>query len=107
MKKKKKLQKQLISNEEIWSLVAAGSAMLAGAAVKSLLNKSWKRVTKTNPPLNPASADTSWKEALLWTVASSVAVGLAQLVARRGADALWFQASGRKPGKRNATLGGL
>jgi hypothetical protein len=104
MKKKKKKKKELLSNEEIWSLVAAGSATLAGIAVRSLLNKSWKTVTKNDPPLNPASADTSWKEAIAWTVATSVAVGLAQLLARRGADKLWHQASGQKPGKRNATL---
>lgn len=107
MKKNKSKNKKLLSNEELWSLVAAGSTMLVGMAVRAALNKSWKAVTKNNPPLNPASADTSWKEALAWTVASSIAVGLGQLLARRGADTLWNQISGGKPGKRNATLGGL
>jgi hypothetical protein len=107
MKKKKKKKKHKLSNDELWSMMAAGSATLAGAAVRSLLNKSWKTVMKNDPPLNPASADTSWKEAIAWTVASSVAVGLAQLLARRGADALLQQASGYKPDKQNATFGGF
>jgi hypothetical protein len=107
MKKKKKKKKGKLSEKDLWKLVAAGSATLAGTAVRSLLNKSWKVVMKNDPPLNPASADTSWKEAIAWTVASSVAVGLAQLLARRGADALLYQTSEGKPGKRNATLGGF
>ncbi|QHT69611.1 DUF4235 domain-containing protein [Rhodocytophaga rosea] len=107
MKKKKKKKKHKLSSEELLGMVAASSATLAGTAVRSLLNKSWKKVMKNDPPLNPASPDTSWKEAIAWTVASSVAVGLAQLLARRGADAFLQQASGYKPGKRNATFGGL
>lgn len=108
MKKKKlKKQKQILSNEEVWGLVAAGSAMLAGIVVRSFLNRSWKAITKQNPPLNPAARNTSWKEAIVWTVASGVAVSVAELIARRGADALWTKVAGQKPEKQNATLGGL
>ena len=105
LKKLKKLRKQqaLLSNDKMWSLVAAGSAMMVGMAVKALLNKSWKAVTKQNPPLNPASRDTSWKEAIAWTVASSVAIGVAELIARRGADTLWQKTLGEKPAKRNVS----
>lgn len=106
-KNKKKKRNAHITNEELWSLAAAGSAMLVGMAIRAALNKSWKVVTKNDPPLNPASGDTSWKEAIVWTVTTSVAVGLGQLLARKGTDTLWHQISGNKPGKGNATVGGL
>jgi hypothetical protein len=57
--------------------------------------------------MNPAAADTSWKEAIMWTIISSAAIGLAQLLARRGADALFHQVNGQVGVNRNATLAGL
>lgn len=97
----------LFTKDNAWKVVAAGSALLAGAVVRSVLNSSWKAVTKNDPPLNPASAETTWREALVWTVASSVAIGLVQLVARRGADAAWRTAIGERPPQPNATAAGL
>jgi hypothetical protein len=99
--------KSLFSNQDVYKLALAGSTVVVGTAVKSLLNTSWKTVAKRNPPLNPASADTSWKEALLWTIVSSAAIGVAQLLARRGADALFHKANGNVIVDRNATLAGL
>jgi hypothetical protein len=81
--------------------------MLAGIAIRSLLNRSWKAVTKKDPPLDPGSQDTSWKEALAWTIASSVAVGVAQVIARKGAETIWHQTLGEKPVRENKTLAGL
>src|SRR4028119_850772 len=110
MKKKKKnkkllkKQKKLLKKDEIWGLVAAGSAMLAGMAIRSLLNRSWKAIIKKDPPLDPGARDTSWKEALAWTIASSVAVGVAQVIARRGAETIWEQTVGESPVKENKTL---
>jgi hypothetical protein len=99
--------KSLFSNQDVYKLAVAGSTVIVGAAVKSLLNTSWKTVAKKNPPLNPAAVDTSWKEAILWTIVSSAAIGLAQLLARRGADALFHKANRHVGVNRNATLAGL
>lgn len=99
--------KSLFSNQDVYKLAVAGSAVVVGAAIKSLLNTSWKSVAKKNPPLNPAAADTTWKEAIVWTIVSSAAIGLAQLLARRGADALFHKANGNTVVNRNATLAGL
>lgn len=99
--------KSLFANQDIYKLALAGSTVVVGAAVKSLLNTSWKTVAKKSPPLNPAAADTSWKEAILWTIVSSAAIGVAQLLARRGADALFHKANGNVGVNRNATLAGL
>jgi hypothetical protein len=99
--------KSLISNQDIYKLALAGSTMVVGTAVKSLLNTSWKSFAKKDPPLNPAAAETSWKEAIMWTIVSSAAIGLAQLVARRGADALFHKANKNVAVNRNATVAGL
>ncbi len=97
---------KLLSDENLWKMAAAGSAMIAGTLVRSLVTKGWKAATHKNPPVNPASNETNWQEALTWTIATSVAVGIAQLVAKRGTDALWINAFGKKPVNRNATVAG-
>lgn len=77
-----------ISDETTWK--AVGFAAAAGAAVltRSLLKHGWHAATGKQPPSNPASAETAWSEALTWTVASSLVVGIARLVARRHAGRL-------------------
>jgi len=54
-------------------------------------------VQREEPPENPASRRVGWGPALAWTVATSVAVGVGQLVAERGAAAGWRRARGRYP----------
>ena len=63
---------------------AAGAAFLTRYALKH----GWHATTGQEPPANPASADTAWSEALTWTVASSLVVGVARLVAKRQAGKL-------------------
>ncbi len=46
-------------------------------------------MTNEDPPENPESHTTEWDDAILWTVASSLVVGVLRLVAKRGAAALW------------------
>jgi hypothetical protein len=75
----------IINKELQYKLLTAGAALAAGALVKVLLNSSWKAIRKSEPPQNPDSPETSWNDAISWTIASSVAVGLAGLIARRGA----------------------
>lgn len=68
-----------------YQIVTAGAALLAGVIVKAALSKAWKMYSKSDPPQNPESADVSWSEAITWTVASSVVMGIGSLLARRGA----------------------
>jgi hypothetical protein len=81
----------------LWFVVGAGSAVIAGAAVKRSLDAGWRAVTSKDPPDEPESLSIGWKDALLWTTVSAVAVGLAQLTARRGAAMGWRQVTGKRP----------
>lgn len=83
--------------ERAWNLVALGSTVLAGIAVRQLLQSSWETVTKEEPPTNPAAVSVSWAEALTWATAVGAAVGAARVLAERGAAAGWKKARGSYP----------
>jgi len=78
----------ILSKENQYKILTAGAALLAGVVVKAALTATWRKATKSEPPQNPDSPEVAWREALAWTVASSVAVGIAGLVARRATAAL-------------------
>jgi hypothetical protein len=77
--------------------VAMASGALAGMAVRQALTAGWEKVRDEEPPDNPAARRVGWGSALAWTVATSVAMGVGQLVAQRGAAAGWRKARGRYP----------
>ena len=97
LEKKIKPIKQVDSQEVAWGLIAAGSAVVAGFAARRALESSWRQVRKADPPSNPASPETTWNEALLWTTVTSLVMGLAQLLGRRGATEAWRRSTGRLP----------
>lgn len=78
----------ILSKDNQYKILTAGAALLAGVVVKAALTATWRKATKSEPPQNPDSPDVAWREAIVWTVASSVAVGIAGLVARRATAAL-------------------
>jgi hypothetical protein len=86
-----------VGERNLWRLVALGSGALAGVAVRQALQRGWRRVKRAAPPENPAARRVRWGDALAWTVATSAAVGVAQLVAERGAAAGWRRVRGRYP----------
>jgi hypothetical protein len=83
--------------DRAWGLVAMGAAALAGIATRKALDAGWHLVQDEDPPEDPASRGVGWGQAVLWTVATSAAIGVAQLVARRGAAAGWRKVRGRYP----------
>lgn len=80
-----------------WKVVGITSGLLAARASKAVLEKTWKRTKGTEPPRNPAAPDTTWTEALSWAVASGVALGVARMLATRGAAEAWHKATGSLP----------
>lgn len=88
-------------NDEIkkltYNLVAAGVAMLAAKVVQAGIEKGWEAVQKDEPPENPNDPETPWKEALIWSVATGVLIGLAKLLAKRGTAASWTKITGYNP----------
>jgi hypothetical protein len=95
--KKKKRRSQSTEDRFVWMLIAAGSAMVAAMVIDRGLTAGWRAATSEDPPENPSSPDTSWGDALLWTAGSALAVGLGQVLARRGAAAGWEHYKGKLP----------
>ena len=91
------LLEDMVDGERTWNLVALASAGLAAIAVRNLLELSWQWIHSEEPPQNPAARSTGWPDALAWTVASGIAIGLARLLAQRGAAAGWKKVRGRYP----------
>lgn len=87
----------MLEEDHAWNLVAMTSAAVAGIAVRNLLETGWEFIKRDEPPQNPAARSVDWSEALAWTVASGVAVGLARLLAQRGAAAGWKKVRGHYP----------
>lgn len=86
--------------ELVWTLVAAGSAMLAGAVVQRALNSGWRAVTHEDPPNVKELPIEPWRKALGFTLASAVMAGVATLISQRGAAAGWEKVTGEPPIKR-------
>ncbi|MBW3602292.1 MAG: DUF4235 domain-containing protein, partial [Actinobacteria bacterium] len=70
-----------------WKLAVTVSAVAAGIMMRKTVTAAWKGVRKTDPPSNPADRNTGWPDALAWAAASGLAVGIARLLATRGAAA--------------------
>ena len=81
----------------VWRVVGTLAGLAAGAATRALMRKSWQRAKGSDPPTNPAAANVTWPDALAWTLASAVALGLARLIAQRGAAEAWRAATGAYP----------
>lgn len=76
-----------ISDDTTWKALTFAAATGATLLTHTLLKKAWVAAVGTKPPTNPAASETPWKDALLWTAASSLAGGIAKLAAKRQAGA--------------------
>ncbi|BEP16258.1 hypothetical protein acdb102_45690 [Acidothermaceae bacterium B102] len=81
----------------MWSLLGGVSAALAGIVAKKGLELTWRKATGKEPPANPESPETTWAEAVGFSVLSGVLIGLARLLARRSAARSWVKATGNLP----------
>lgn len=80
-----------------WKAASAGAGLLAAMAANTAMNAAWHGVRHEEPPLNPVAHDVKWRDALLWAALIGLAVGAAQLVARRGAAEGWRAFFGKYP----------
>ena len=81
----------------MWQAIGAVAGALAGSLTRRILTAAWQRTRGQNPPTNPASPQTTWSEAVIYTIASGVAIAVARLFAQRGAAAAWEKATGSLP----------
>lgn len=89
--------------DKAWNLVASGAAIAMAMAIKPVLERLWTALFGKTPPGNPASAETTWREAVTWSLASGAAIGVARLVAQRAAAAMWYRRRGAYPGRLHET----
>lgn len=62
------------------------AAITAGIAARNLATSAWESAVGEQAPTDPSDPDTDWQTALLFTVLTGVFVGVARLLARRGAS---------------------
>jgi hypothetical protein len=87
----------------MWKGVATLAAVGAAIAARNATSAVWRKRTGHDPPTNPADPDTSWGEAVAWTLVTGALVGVARLVARRGAASLWAKVEGELPSEQLET----
>lgn len=83
--------------EHLWRAVGIGAGIAAGFVARKALEGVWQATRGESPPANPASPRTTWPEALIWAVASGVALAVSRLVAQRGAAEAWRAVKGTYP----------
>lgn len=71
------------SKEKLQSVMVAGATMLGAFVARKLIEKVWEKVTHEPPPSDPADRNISWKEALVWAVATGVLVGVTNVLISR------------------------
>ncbi len=81
----------------LWKLVGAGAALAAAAATRAVVRSAWRGAKAEEPPEDPASPSVSWGDAIAWAALTGVAVGVAELVAKRVTASGWQQATGHLP----------
>jgi len=80
-----------------WKITGALAGAAASALMRALLVGAWRKTRHEEPPANPASPSTTWSDALVWATVSGVGLGVARLVAQRGAAAAWEARTGSLP----------
>lgn len=78
-------------------LIGIGTGIAVRKLSEKVLTKVWMRTKHTAPPADPASPGTPWPEALSYAVASGVAIGVARLVATKGAATAKVKLTGKAP----------
>jgi hypothetical protein len=82
-----------------WRLVSTGTGVLAGLAAQRIVSAVWSRATpsRSGPPADPADREVGWGEAVAWSIAAGVGVGVARLIGARVAARGWELAVGSPP----------
>lgn len=87
----------MLTEKQKWALVSSAAGALGAFVVRGGLEQAWKAATGEHPPKNPAARDVSWRDAIVWTVATGALIGLGRLVAERAVTSAWDNYKGRLP----------
>ncbi len=87
----------VVDEERVWDAVSLAMAAVAGIAMRRMLETVWEQWRGDEAPKNPAARSVGWGDALTWTLATGMAVGIARLLARRGLAEGWRRVRGDYP----------
>jgi hypothetical protein len=87
------------ANEKLlWKVAGGVTAAAAAVAAKKAVDLAWRAISGgKEPPANPEDPETTWGEAVAWALLSGTAIGLARLLAQRGAAKMWKRRTGSLP----------
>lgn len=88
---------QTARDRALWTGLGLGTAAATAVAARQGMKVAWKAMRDDEPPENPISYDTTWRDALLWTVALALGAGVTRLVVERIAAQVWLDRTGRRP----------
>ena len=71
------------------SACALAAAIATTLATRHLLEAGWRQTFDRDPPMNPASHEVHWKEALLWGAVSGAVIGVARVASRRASSSAY------------------
>ncbi|SNQ47817.1 conserved hypothetical protein [Frankia canadensis] len=80
-----------------WKVIGGAATALAGTAASKGVTVAYRKIRKSDPPVNPADPDTALAEAIAWAAISGLAIGLGRLAAERAAARTWARATGSPP----------
>lgn len=95
-----RLVHKLFGREMKWKLVATVSGMVGAKIAESLLKAGYGAITKgkrAGSPFDPSDARFRWSDALRWSVAGGIGLGVAKVVSARVAAIGWKAATGGLP----------
>ena len=82
----------------MWRAVTTGSGILSAMVAKRLMLAGYHAVrTDSTTPLDPREERFSWKNAVLWSLAAGVGLGVAQVISTRIAELGWEVATRTLP----------
>jgi hypothetical protein len=87
----------MASGTKAYSALGLVATLVATMAARKAMSAAWKLSTGKQPPSNPEHPDVSMGEAVMWAVASGVAVGLARMLAGRKAADYYRRSTGHLP----------
>ncbi|HKG33725.1 MAG TPA: DUF4235 domain-containing protein [Gemmatimonadales bacterium] len=82
-----------LADKLLWKLYAAAIGALMTVASKMLIKFAWKSITGREPP-SPSDPEAPLQEAVSWTVASAIGVGVTQILTQRFAAKRWSKDMG-------------
>ncbi|HEU5265163.1 MAG TPA: DUF4235 domain-containing protein [Jatrophihabitans sp.] len=70
-----------------------------GIATRKVVERAWLAARPDNPARRPAEPGVKWADAVVWAAMSAAGLAVADLVARRSAEAAYEAITGNNPPK--------